>query len=114
MSDVKNLQSLRNNADDLNKRVNVEIKMPRILKRQTFRVNINSENSEMYFKRSIIIIFLDFIIASMYTCFNQRLVDIVPLERLISTNFNMYDDKIILKAAKVYAQNLQITSYTQS
>lgn len=112
------LQSLRDNADEqfkqifsdiveLGKSVNVEIQTPRICKRQTFRVNLTSDNPEMYFKRSVFIPFLDFIITSMDTRFNQRLADIMPLEGLIPANFNMYDDKSILKAAKVYAQDLQ-------
>jgi hypothetical protein len=38
----------------------------------------------------------------MDTRFNQRLIDVMPLERLIPANLNMYDDKNIIKAAKIY------------
>jgi hypothetical protein len=38
--------------------------------------------------------------------FNQRLIDVMPLEGLIPANLNMYDDENIIKAAKIYAQSL--------
>jgi hypothetical protein len=38
--------------------------------------------------------------------FNQRLIDVMPLEGLIPANLNMYDDENITKAAKIYAQDL--------
>jgi hypothetical protein len=38
--------------------------------------------------------------------FNQRLIDVMPLEGLILTNLNMYDNKNIIKAAKLYIQDL--------
>jgi hypothetical protein len=38
--------------------------------------------------------------------FNQRLIDVMPLEGLIPANLNMYDDENIIKAAKIYAQDL--------
>jgi hypothetical protein len=45
--------------------------------------------------------------------FNQRLIDVMPLEGLILANLNMYDDKNIIKAAKIYVQDLHDdTSYT--
>jgi hypothetical protein len=37
--------------------------------------------------------------------FNQRLIDVMPLEGLITVNLNMYDDKNII-AAKIYVQDL--------
>lgn len=43
----------------------------------------------------------------MDTRFNQNLADIMPLEGLIPANINMYDDTSILKASKLYAQDLQ-------
>lgn len=42
----------------------------------------------------------------MDTRFNQRLVDIMPLEGLIPATFNLYDDKKIIEAAKTYALDL--------
>jgi hypothetical protein len=43
--------------------------------------------------------------------FNQRLV--MQLEGLIPANLNMYDDENIIKAAKIYVQDLHdITSFT--
>jgi hypothetical protein len=38
--------------------------------------------------------------------FNQRLIDVMSLERLIPANLNMYDNKNIIKAAKIYVQEL--------
>jgi hypothetical protein len=34
--------------------------------------------------------------------FNQRLIDVMPLEGLIPANLNTYDDKNIIKAAKIF------------
>lgn len=61
------LESLRSDADNqfkqifndvvtMGKSVNIEIKMPRICKRQTQRVNVISENPEIYFKCSTFIL----------------------------------------------------------
>jgi hypothetical protein len=87
----------------MGKSVNIEIKMPRVCKRQTQRENFISENPEIYFKCSTFIPFLDYLIESMDAHFNQMLIDVMPLERLIPANLNMYDDENIIKAAKIYA-----------
>jgi hypothetical protein len=50
--------------------------------------------------------YLDYLIESMDIRFNQRLIDVMPLEGLIPANLNMYDDKNIIKAAKIYVQDL--------
>jgi hypothetical protein len=50
--------------------------------------------------------YLDYLIESMDVRFNQRLIDVMPLEGLIPANLNMYDDKNIIKAAKIYVQDL--------
>jgi hypothetical protein len=49
---------------------------------------------------------LDYLIELMDARFNQRLIDVMPLEGLIPANLNMYDDKNIIKAAKIYVQDL--------
>jgi hypothetical protein len=36
--------------------------------------------------------YLDYLIESMDARFNQRLIDVMPLEGLILANLNMYDD----------------------
>jgi hypothetical protein len=48
--------------------------------------------------------YLGYLIESMDVRFNQ--IDVMPLERLIPANLNMYDDKNIIKAAKIYVQDL--------
>lgn len=111
------LKELRENADkhfkqifkdvsDLAKLANVEICMPRTCDRQTHRVNINSKDPETYFKVSVFLPFLDFIVQALHVRFDQRLSDIIPLEGLIPSNFSMYDDDTILKAADIYAKDL--------
>jgi hypothetical protein len=50
--------------------------------------------------------YLDYLIESMDARFNQRLIDVMPLEGIIPANLNMYDDKNIIKAAKIYVQDL--------
>jgi hypothetical protein len=50
--------------------------------------------------------YLDYLIESMDARFNQRLIDVMSLEGLIPTNLNMYDDKNIIKTAKIYVQDL--------
>jgi hypothetical protein len=50
--------------------------------------------------------YLDYLIESIDARFNQRLIDVMPLEGLIPANLNMYDDKNIIKAAKIYVQDL--------
>jgi hypothetical protein len=40
--------------------------------------------------------------------FNQRLIDVMPLEGLILANLNMYDDENIIKAAKIYTQDFHV------
>jgi hypothetical protein len=46
--------------------------------------------------------------------FNQRLIDVMPLEGLIPVNLNMYDDKNIIKAAKIYKIYIQYIRYPRS
>jgi hypothetical protein len=89
----------------MRKSVNIEIKMTRVCKRLTQRENFIFENQEIYFKCYTFIPFLDYLIESMDARFNQRLIDVMPLEGLIPANLNMYDDKNI-KAAKIYTQDL--------
>jgi hypothetical protein len=50
--------------------------------------------------------YIDYLIESMDARFNQRLIDVMPIEGLIPANLNMYDDKNIIKAAKIYVQDL--------
>jgi hypothetical protein len=50
--------------------------------------------------------YIDYLIESMVARFNQRLIDVMPLEGLIPANLNMYDDKNIIRAAKIYVQDL--------
>jgi hypothetical protein len=50
--------------------------------------------------------YLDYLIESMDARFNQRLIDVMPLEGLIPVNLNMYDDKNIIKPTKIYVQDL--------
>jgi hypothetical protein len=50
--------------------------------------------------------YLDYLIESMDARFNQRLIDVMSLEGIIPANLNMYDDKNIIKAAKIYVQDL--------
>jgi len=111
------LEELREGADgyfkqifkdvsDIANLVNVEICMPRICGRQTQRININAKDPETYFKVSVFLPFLDFILQELDAGFNQRLSDIIPLQGLISSNFSMNDDETILKAASIYAQDL--------
>jgi hypothetical protein len=85
----------------MGKSVNIEIKIPRVCKRQTQRKNFISENPEIYFKCSTFIPFLDYLIESMDAHFNQKLIDVMPLEGLIPANLNMHDDDNIIKAAKI-------------
>lgn len=113
------LQNLRKDADkqfnsvftniiQFGKKINVKICVPRICNRQINRVNIDSENPEIYFKRSIFIPFLDHLIQSMDTRFDNRLACIMPLEGLIPSHFDKYDDETIMEAAKIYSDDLSI------
>jgi hypothetical protein len=49
----------------------------------------------------ICLMYLDNLIESMDARFNQRLINVMPLEGLIPANLNMFDDKNIIKAAKI-------------
>jgi hypothetical protein len=54
--------------------------------------------------------YLDYLIESMDARLNQRLINVMPLEGLIPANLNMYDDKNIIKTAKIYVQDLHDNS----
>jgi len=62
--------------------------MPRICGRQIHRVNINVTDPETYFKISVNLPFLDYIIQAMHTRFDDRLSEVMPLEGLIPSNFS--------------------------
>ncbi|KAF0713597.1 52 kDa repressor of the inhibitor of the protein kinase-like [Aphis craccivora] len=112
------LEKLRENADvnfkkmfkdivEFAAKVDVEISMPRVCGRQTHRVNINVTDPETYFKISVYLPFLDYIIQALHTRFDDRLSDVMPLEGLIPSNFSFYDDDSILKAAMIYDKDLK-------
>jgi len=112
------LEELRENADvnfkkmfkdivEFAAKVDVEISMPRVCGRQTHRVNINVTDPETYFKISVYLPFLDYIIQALHTRFDDRLSDVMPLEGLIPSNFSFYDDDSILKAAMIYDKDLK-------
>jgi hypothetical protein len=103
---VANHYQIFNDVFNIGKSVNIEIKMPRVCKRQTQRKHIISENPELYFKCSTFIRFLYYLIESIYARFNQRFIDVISLEGLIPANLNKYDDENIIKAAKISAQDL--------
>ncbi|KAL4104914.1 hypothetical protein QTP88_020190 [Uroleucon formosanum] len=80
--------------------------MPGICGRQTHRVNVNVTDPEIYFKMSVYLSFLDYIIQALHARFDGRLSDVIPLEGLIPSNFGFYDDDSILKAATIYDKDL--------
>lgn len=85
--------------------------MPRICgshthNHHTQRINTNPKDPETYFNISVFLPFLDFILQELHVRFNQRLSDIIPSQGLIPSNFSMWDDETILKAASAYAQDL--------
>jgi hypothetical protein len=50
--------------------------------------------------------YFGYLIESMLVLIKGLLMSLMPLEGLIPANLNMYDDKNIIKAAKIYVQDL--------
>jgi hypothetical protein len=62
----------------------------------------------------ICIVYLDYLIESMDARFNQRLIDVIPLEGLIPANLNMYDDENIIKLLKYMPKISMMIPHLQS
>jgi len=88
----------------------VGIKISRVCGKQNKRANVNVTNPEDYYKITIFIQFLDQNICELWTRFDQRLREIIPLDGLIPSHFNKYDTKTILEAAKMYENDLPLNS----
>ena len=77
------LQSYRTNVDEFHSRCYAEVKQvaeeissveerPRTVRSQQHRANVPAESTEEYFKRSITIPFLDFLVSEMATRFSEQ------------------------------------------
>ena len=80
---VSCLQSYRTNVDEFHSRCYAEVKLvakeissveerPRTVRSQQHRANVPAESTEEYFKRSITIPFLDFLVSEMATRFSEQ------------------------------------------
>lgn len=117
----ESLESIRKDVDNhfknifsevlkIASKIDVDIKIPRVCGKQNQRANVNVTNPEDYYKITIFIPFIDQIICELRTRFDQRLREIIPLEGLIPSHFNKYDNKTILEAAKIYENDLSLNA----
>ena len=93
----KNLNSLREKADDYTHRIlehssriaaksNIAISMPRVSQRQCHRANTQFNSIEDYFKKVVIIPFLDHLISNLSYRFDAHMKQAAGIQRLIPTN----------------------------
>ena len=93
----RNLNSLREKADEYTHRIfehssriaaksNIAITMPRVSQRQSHRANTQFTSIEDYFKKVVIIPFLDHLISNLSYRFDAHMKQAAGIQRLIPTN----------------------------
>ena len=88
---------MREKADDCTHRIlehgsriaaksNIPISMPRVSQRQRYQVNTQFTSIEDYFKKVVIISFLDHLISNLLYRFDAHMKQAAGIQRLIPTN----------------------------
>ncbi|XP_008188101.1 52 kDa repressor of the inhibitor of the protein kinase-like [Acyrthosiphon pisum] len=113
------LLALKNNREDtkctdiFNRAVskagvlNIDVKIPRICKRQAHRSNLTTSSTEEYFKITVYFTILDNFITSIQTMFldNQNNI-LFKIQQLIPNYLNALSEEDILKGASFYESDL--------
>lgn len=100
-------KELYNQATDLAKEMGTEIQMPRTTARQKNRSNVPTESAEVYYRMSVYIPFLDFIINELKTRFPKTEMECMgKLQHLLSPDINDAYISDILQGAIKYREDL--------
>lgn len=112
------LKDYRNNSEEKFRKIyqdaentartfDIDIKIPRLTGRQTYRTNIPSDSPEQYYRVSVYIPFLEYMISELETRFSKtRHGEILDLYGLIPVNLQNTDKQAIISAAKLYEEDL--------
>ncbi|XP_060845256.1 52 kDa repressor of the inhibitor of the protein kinase-like [Rhopalosiphum padi] len=87
--------------------LNIDVKIPRICKRQAHRSNFTTSSTEEYFKVTVYFTVLDNFITSIQTMFLDNQNNIVfKIQQLIPNYLNAHSEEEILKGASFYESDL--------
>jgi len=87
--------------------LNIDVKIPRICKRQARRSNLTTSSTEEYFKITVYFTVLDNFITSIQTMFLDNQNNIVfKIQQLIPNYLNAHSEEDILKGASFYKSDL--------
>ena len=70
------------------------------------RNNTAAESAQTYFINALFVPFLDHLITDLQLRFKDVLKEVVGLQGLIPSRLSAYDDEQILKAARIYEDDL--------
>ncbi|XP_063623118.1 52 kDa repressor of the inhibitor of the protein kinase-like [Cydia splendana] len=98
---------LFNQAEAIANEIGAEITVRRITGRQTNRPNIQTQSVEEYYRLSVYIPFLDYLLSEMSSRFpSAPLQTIGQLQKLLSHNFSDEDIEDVLRGAELYKDDL--------
>ena len=83
---------------------------PRVVGRQTLRSNVEAQNVEEYFRRSIFLPFLDNLISQLEDRFTGRSQDAIKALYLLPKNLGKIDNDIVEKILSCYESDLPSSS----
>lgn len=100
-------KKLFNQAEVMANEIGADITVRRIAGRQTNRPNVQTQSVEEYYRLSVYIPFLDYILSEMSSRFpSAPMQTIGQLQKLLSHNFSDGDIEDVLQGAEVYKEDL--------
>jgi len=102
---ISKFETYFKNASDMAALVGEEIRIPRLCGRQTTRCNIQTTDPIEWYRITIFLPFIDHLISELKLRFNEKLSEVMPLEGLIPTHIDKYDESNIIKAAMIYSED---------
>lgn len=106
---VEELEDFRKNAVCLGNKFDVTISIPRTTKRQTNRVNIETDSTEVYYRIAIFISFIETFIEQLKARFTSHKAILANFNSLISLNM---DENNFLSLTETYMEDLCSSSKT--
>lgn len=86
--------------------LNIDIKIPRTTKKQTNRSNYESANIEQYYRLSIFLPFLDYLISELQSRFSEKQSHIAELWNIVPTYLDKLNHEKFLAAIKFYQDDI--------
>lgn len=95
-------------ASDMAKELDIEIKKTRLAKKQMYRANTPSESPEDYYRKTVFIPFLDFLVQNMVDRFENHKNIISNLHGILPQNVETSSIENIMQCAQFYSSDINV------